>query len=144
MRHAIKHASVDPLSVHRQPKFIPQGYQEVRSNNNTVLECVLRPQQPPIPIIVGVIAAAAVIIIGLLAWWQYLTTRPRWLRERILQVGGSCLVGLLGCSAACARAAQQHIPESVSVQQINKDSNKGVECSVWILMRVCISLWLGM
>lgn len=43
-------------------------------------------QQTPTAIIVGVVAAAAVLIIGLLALCQYLTTRPRWLRERILQV----------------------------------------------------------
>lgn len=63
-----------------------QGYKAQWSANNTVLNCVPAAHQVPTHIIVGVVAAAAVLIIALLAWWQYLTTRPRWLRERILQV----------------------------------------------------------
>lgn len=64
-----------------------QGYKPVWLANGTVMECHHAGTQTPTAIIVGVVAAAAVLIIGLLAWWQYLTTRPRWLRERILQVG---------------------------------------------------------
>lgn len=64
-----------------------QGYKAVWLANGTVMECHHAGFQTPTAIIVGVVAAAAVLIIGLLAWWQYLTTRPRWLRERILQVG---------------------------------------------------------
>ena len=63
-----------------------QGYRGVWENNGTVLKCYPAGHQAPTAIIVGVVAAAAVLIIGLLALWQYLTTRPRWLRQRILQV----------------------------------------------------------
>jgi hypothetical protein len=63
-----------------------QGYDGTWVDNGTVLKCYPASYQTPTAIIVGVVAAAAVLIIGLLAWWQYLTTRPRWLRERILQV----------------------------------------------------------
>lgn len=64
-----------------------QGYKGVWGDNGTLLTCHPASHQAPTAIIVGVVAAAAVLIIALLAWWQYLTTRPRWLRERILQVG---------------------------------------------------------
>jgi hypothetical protein len=57
----------------------------VWGENNTVLTCVVRPPQTPTAVIVGVVAAATVLLVGLLVWWQYLTTRPRWLRERIMQ-----------------------------------------------------------
>lgn len=66
--------------------LVLQGYQGVWEHNGTTLKCYPAGHQAPTAIIVGVVAAAAVLIIGLLALWQYLTTRPRWLRQRILQV----------------------------------------------------------
>lgn len=71
-----------------------QGYKGVWDANGTLLRCLEAGPQTPTAIIVGVVAAAAVLIIALLAWLQYLTTRPRWLRERILQVcqGRVCAV----------------------------------------------------
>lgn len=77
-----------------------QGYRGVWENNGTTLKCYPAGNQAPTAIIVGVVAAAAVLIIGLLALWQYLTTRPRWLRQRILQVG-ICLALSQGWRCAC-------------------------------------------
>jgi hypothetical protein len=57
--------------------------------HRTILTCVAEP--PPsagyqrTAVIVSSVAGALVLCLLLLVWRQYLTTQPRWLRERVMQ-----------------------------------------------------------
>lgn len=65
-----------------------QGFTESWDSTGTVLTCV--PEQKNFQhkgiIIAVVVASAAVLAVAFIVWRQYLRTRPRWLRERLLQV----------------------------------------------------------
>lgn len=65
-----------------------QGYTAVWDDSSTVLTCVEEKKgaQHKSIIIACAVAAVAVLAAALLLWRQYLRTRPRWLRERLLQV----------------------------------------------------------
>lgn len=68
--------------------FALQGYTAVWDDSSTVLTCVEEKKgaQHKSIIIACAVAAVAVLAAALLLWRQYLRTRPRWLRERLLQV----------------------------------------------------------
>lgn len=70
---------------------VAQGWAPRWDDTGTVLSCVpeLKSTQHRSIIIAVVVASAAVLIVAFLVWRQYLRTRPRWLRERMLQVGMS-------------------------------------------------------
>jgi hypothetical protein len=70
------------------------GYAEVWDATGTVLTCVPERKEHRATIIACVLASTAVLVVGLLVWWQYLRTRPRWLRERLLQVRRSVSTSL--------------------------------------------------
>jgi hypothetical protein len=63
-----------------------QGFSAVW--DGTVLTCVEQQKhaQHRSIIIAVAVASAAVLAVALIVWRQYLRTRPRWLRERVLQV----------------------------------------------------------
>jgi hypothetical protein len=80
---------------------VVQGFNAVWDETGTVLKCnpdTKHAQHKSIIIAVAV-AAAAVLAVALVVFMQYLRTRPRWLRERILQVwsrvSANTSVGLL-------------------------------------------------
>lgn len=65
-----------------------QGYAAVR--NATNLQCVAAEDSgfatyKRTAVIVGSVAAAAVLVAAMIVWRQYLATRPAWLRERLVQ-----------------------------------------------------------
>lgn len=65
-----------------------QGFSAVWDASGTVLACLEQQNnaQHRSIIIAVAVAAAAVLAVALIVWRQYLRTRPRWLRERVLQV----------------------------------------------------------
>lgn len=70
---------------------VVQGWTPRWDDTGTVLRCVpeLKSTQHRSIIIAVVVASAAVLLVAVLVWRQYLRTRPRWLRERMLQVSSS-------------------------------------------------------
>lgn len=96
------------LAVLRRPLL--QGYDEVWSAEQTVLTCVpaRRDTGQRATIIAAVVASAAVLAVALAVWMQYLRTRPRWLRERILQVRVTGIVVLYLPTLPAGLAASSH------------------------------------
>lgn len=80
-----------------------QGFSAVWDETGTVLKCIpeSKHSQHRSIIIAVAVAAAAVLAVALVVFMQYLRTRPRWLRERILQV---CRSGT-ETEEACVRLA---------------------------------------
>jgi hypothetical protein len=74
-----------------------QGFSAVWDASGTVLTCVEQQKhaQHKSVIVAVAVAVAAVLAVALIVWRQYLRTRPRWLRERVLQVGRSLLDHIL-------------------------------------------------
>lgn len=71
-----------------------QGYSETWTNNGTRLICVEQPAGSRTTTIVvacvASVAGAAILFALLLVWLLYLRTKPRWLRERIMQGKRTC------------------------------------------------------
>jgi hypothetical protein len=66
-----------------------QGYRAEWNEHSTILTCLPEASSSAAyqrtAVIVSSIAGALVLGLLLLVWRQYLTTRPRWLRERVMQ-----------------------------------------------------------
>eukprot|EP00878_Enallax_costatus_P004317 GHUV01004548.1.p1 GENE.GHUV01004548.1~~GHUV01004548.1.p1 ORF type:complete len:1095 (+),score=312.31 GHUV01004548.1:392-3676(+) len=86
--------------TYQQTWFVDPGYYQYQACeclvgytpvwNETVLKCVLADDPgfatyKRTAVIVGSVAAAAVLIAAVIVWRQYLATRPAWLRERLMQ-----------------------------------------------------------
>jgi hypothetical protein len=71
-----------------------QGFSAVWDASGTVLTCVEQQKhaQHRSIIIAVAVASAAVLAVALIVWRQYLRTRPRWLREGVLQVCAQLLL----------------------------------------------------
>lgn len=82
--------------------LVLQGFRPVWDATSTIMTCVEQQQastQNRSIIIAAAIASAAVLAVALIVWRQYLRTRPRWLRERTLQV---CIC-VCACICVCLR-----------------------------------------
>jgi hypothetical protein len=77
-----------------------QGFSAVWDDTGTVLKCIpeSKHSQHRSIIIAVAVAAASVLAVALVVFMQYLRTRPRWLRERILQV---CVSAAAKHAACC-------------------------------------------
>ncbi|WIA30200.1 hypothetical protein OEZ86_000292, partial [Tetradesmus obliquus] len=80
---------VDPSYFQYQQCECLMGYRAEWDAHRTTLTCTPQPPSSAADqrtaIIVSSIAGALVLALLLLVWRQYLTTRPRWLRERVMQ-----------------------------------------------------------